>query len=144
MAVELTTRFPGQVAALVLAAPTVDPAARSSFRQIGRMLPDIVREPPSLVPLVITEYLRAGLARVARTLSLMVRDPVEQKLPSLHVPALVLHGERDHVVPAEWSQRVARLIPRSRYAVIAAGAHGFNYSKPIAFSNAIHDFRVTL
>ena len=140
VAVDLASRHPSRVRALVLAAPTVDAAARSSLRQIGRMLPDIGREPLSLMPLVAGEYLRAGLPRVVRTLSLMVRDPIEAKLPGLAMPTLVIQGERDRVVPPAWSQRVASLLPHGRYAVIAGAAHGLNYSKPVAFAQAIQDF----
>ena len=138
--VELASRFSRAVAGLVLAAPTIDPSARSSLRQIGRMLPDIAREPLSLMSIVVAAYLQAGLPRVARTLSLMVQDRIEQKLPQLSVPALVIQGERDRVVPPAWSKQVARLIPGCRYAVISGGAHGFNYAKPIAFAAAIQDF----
>ena len=62
VAVELAVLRPERVTKLVLVGPTVDAAARSVSRQLGRLLLDSLREPPALNWVAATDYLRAGRA----------------------------------------------------------------------------------
>ena len=50
--------------------------------EILRLLRDVPREPFSLIPLVAADYLRAGPARILRTLRYALADPMEEKLPA--------------------------------------------------------------
>lgn len=138
--VELAVSRPALVARAVLAAPLMDPRGRSALRQIWRLLLDAPREPLSLVPLVASDYLRAGLARAARTLGLAVRDRVEEKLPRLRMPALVVRGSRDPVVPRRWAEEVARLLPRGESATVSGAAHAVNYSAASEFARLVLEF----
>jgi pimeloyl-ACP methyl ester carboxylesterase len=115
---------------LVLASPTVDDAGRSVPRELLRLLRDVPREPFSLVPIVLTDYLRAGLGRALRTLRDALADRIEEKLPGLAMPALVVRGERDPVVSERWTEKVCRLLPQGRLAVLPRAAHALQFSFP--------------
>jgi 2-hydroxy-6-oxonona-2,4-dienedioate hydrolase len=127
---DLASRHPRLVERLILAAPTVDDRERSVIREILRLLRDVPREPFSLVPLVAADYLRAGPARILRTLRYALADPIEEKLPALGMPAFVVRGGRDPVVSEPWTEKVCRLLPRGRLAVIPAAAHALQHSHP--------------
>jgi hypothetical protein len=75
--VELAVRHPERVERAVLQGPTTDPRARTVLRQMGRLLLDGVREPPSLLPIELFDYLDAGLRRSVRTLRYMLEDRIE-------------------------------------------------------------------
>ena len=93
VAVELAVRHPEHVRGLVLVGPTMDPAARTTSRQILRWLRDTAREDPLQLPILLRDIYDAGLHRVIGTLAHALRDPIEDKLPLVRVPVLVTRGE---------------------------------------------------
>src|SRR5206468_9528044 len=95
VAVDLACRFPDYVDGLVLSAPTIDPSALSTARQIGRVILDAPREAWSLDFLAIHDYLQAGIFRAIGTARRAVADPIRTKLPGVRVPTLVVCGTRD-------------------------------------------------
>lgn len=137
---ELAIRHPDQVERLVLQAPTPDPAARSWTRQLWRILKNNRIEPnkPGLTSLI--DYAKAGVPRALGTFGLLMRDPIEAKLPKIAAPALVVRGTRDPVVPQGWAERAAGLLPRGRLALLEGGAHTLNHSHPGALAALILPF----
>lgn len=138
--VELTLRHPELVERVVLQGPTMDPRARSAPRQIGRLLIDTTREPPSLTAIEGLDLLRAGVIRSWRTFRHALKDPIEEKLPRVSVPALVVHCSRDRISPQSWAEEVARLLPDGRLVVLPGTAHAANYAAPTEFARAIRSF----
>lgn len=136
---DLAARRPDAVARVVLAAPMADPRARTFPRQIIRLLLDAPREPPSLVFVVAADYLRAGLVRAARTLRFALGYELEDVLPDVRVPALVVRGSRDPLVPGWWAREVARLLPAGELFTMEGAAHAFNYSRPEEFARLVLD-----
>jgi fermentation-respiration switch protein FrsA (DUF1100 family) len=62
------------------------------------------------------------------------------KAPSLHLPTLIVHGDRDDVVPFEMGRTLASAIPGARFLPIAGAAHGDIYVRGGAtLLNAIAD-----
>jgi 2-hydroxy-6-oxonona-2,4-dienedioate hydrolase len=92
---EFAVRHPGRVERLVLQGPTVDPAARSLGRQLLRLARNSLREPRSLGPISMRDYWSAGLRRAVHTIRLTLHDRIEDKLPGIQAPALVVRGTRD-------------------------------------------------
>lgn len=142
--VELATRAPARVLGLVLNAPTMDPAYRTVFEQITRALAEIPRESIRLVPIVTRDYLRAGPLRLLATLRHALADRIEEKLPLLTVPTLVVAGARDFVVTVRWADEAARLVGMSApgaagatLAVIDDGAHALPFEHPAALAPLI-------
>ncbi len=90
-------------------------------------------------PLIAADYWDAGLARVFRTFRDALDDPIERKLPEVAVPALVVRGEKDPIVPQRWAEEAARLLPKGRLVVVE-GAHTLNFAAPDPFVSAILPF----
>jgi 2-hydroxy-6-oxonona-2,4-dienedioate hydrolase len=128
--VDFAVRYPERVEQAVLIAPTIDVRARRFMRQFARLLIDALREPASLLPIAIGDYLRAGLIRATRTLNYALADCVEDKLPLMRQRTLVVRGGRDPIVPQDWAADVTRLLPDARLHVIALAAHAVNYGEP--------------
>ena len=126
VAVELAVRHPDHVGGLVLVGPTMDPAARTAFRQVLRWLRDTAREDPMQLPILLRDVRDAGLRRVVGTLTHALRDPIEDKLPLVRVPVLVTRGSKEPIVPAAWAAAAARLPPLGELAVVP-GPHNANY-----------------
>jgi pimeloyl-ACP methyl ester carboxylesterase len=137
---ELALRHPQRVERLVLQGPTTDPDARSLPRQIWRDLVNGRREPRAMGPIARVDYAKAGLRRALATARMCVRDRIEDKLPAIAAPTLVLAGSRDPVVPLAWARRVAHLLPHGRLVILEGGTHTLNYSYPRSFAAAILPF----
>jgi len=127
--VDLAARYPAVVARIILVAPTIDRRARHPLVQIGRALWDMRGERLSLVPIVTRDYLAAGLIRDAVTFHYALQDRIEDKLPRVRVPALVIRGARDPIVPPRWAQEVTGLLPAGRLVVLPGAPHAANYSR---------------
>ncbi|HEX8737391.1 MAG TPA: alpha/beta hydrolase [Pyrinomonadaceae bacterium] len=137
---EFALRHPARIASAVLAAPTFERRARTFFRQFGRFLLNARNEPFSLVLLAVKSYLKFGFVRETLTLRYALADRIEEKLPQIHVPALVLRGELDTIVPQRWAEEVAALLPDGKSVTIGGGTHGVNYNSPQKFAEAIREF----
>jgi pimeloyl-ACP methyl ester carboxylesterase len=137
---ELALRHPDVVDRLVLQGPTTDPAARHLPVQVWRDIVNGRREPRPMGPLSRIDYAKAGLPRAFATMRMLVRDRIEDKLPHIQAPTLVVRGTRDPVVPQEWAEQATRLLPRGRLVLIDGGTHTLNYSYPNAFASGILPF----
>jgi pimeloyl-ACP methyl ester carboxylesterase len=109
--VDLAARYPGRAHALVLCSPTIDPAQRSAPSLAARLLIDALREPWRWMPMLGRDLLRAGARRGYRTLRFALGDRIENKLPRLPMPAMVVRGEYDLLVSRRWD-RGRRGLPR--------------------------------
>ena len=136
----LALRHPGLVEKVVLQGPTMDPRARSAPRQVWRLLLDTTCEPPSLTAIEGLDLFRAGVFRSWRTFRHALEDPIEERLPKMRVPALVVHGLRDRISPQSWAEEVACLLPDGRLVVLPGAAHAANYSASAEFARAVRSF----
>ncbi|MFI5230540.1 MAG: alpha/beta fold hydrolase [Gemmatimonadales bacterium] len=145
--VECVARAPARALGIVLNAPTIDPAHRSMWTMLWRVLRDVPNEPLSLAVLVARDYLRAGPRRILSTLDRAIADRIEEKLPVLGMPVLVVCGAHDPVVTVRWGSEVARLVGIERTG--AAGgtmecvddaAHAMPYDDPETFAGIIARF----
>ena len=122
VAVDLAARHPAVVDRLALIGPTFDPGARTPGRLAMRWARNAPRSSPRLVPTVVHDVIDAGPWRSMRTLRQALDDPVEEKLGEIEAPTLVVRPERDHLVPAEWVEHVAELIPDADLVVLPKAA----------------------
>jgi pimeloyl-ACP methyl ester carboxylesterase len=129
VAVELAIRRPELVPSLVLIGPTLDPSRRSLPRLVGGFVLDGLREPPSLWWLIARDYARMGPRRLAGTAHFARTHRIEQRLPLVEAPTLVLRGEHDGLVSRRWCEEAAALLPHGRFADVP-GAHATHYTHP--------------
>jgi 2-hydroxy-6-oxonona-2,4-dienedioate hydrolase len=123
VAVDLAARHPATVERLVLIGPTFDPKARSAARLALRWARNAPRSSPRLAATIVHDFIDAGPGRSVRTLRRALEDPVEDKLSEIEAPTLIVRPEHDHLVPEEWTKRVAKLIPDSELVVLPKAGH---------------------
>lgn len=140
MIVDFATRYPERVDRAVLTGPPVDPEARTTLGQVFRLLLDAPREKLSLWLLHLPDYMAAGFSRAWQTRRYVLRDRIEEKLPHVHVPVLVVRGSRDPIVPQDWAEEVTRLLPQGRLVVIPGAPHALNYSRPADLVRVAYPF----
>jgi pimeloyl-ACP methyl ester carboxylesterase len=138
--VDFAIRHPERIERAVLVGPTVDPQGRTVPQQVLRWLCNGAHEPLSLDLTVLRDYWDCGLFRPVRTFQYALRDRIEEKLPHVQVPALVVRGSRDAIVPQRWVEEATRLLPIGRLVVIPGAAHAVNYNAPLKLSRVVEPF----
>jgi pimeloyl-ACP methyl ester carboxylesterase len=142
--VDLVIRHPEVAAAVVLSGPTTDPRARTVTRQVLRWLRDAVHEDPLQAAILLRDVRDAGARRVFATLRHAVGDRIDEKLPSVSVPALVIRGGIEPIVPTLWADEAARFIfsgsrglprvgPRSRSTQPRKALSSWNSTTPARY-----------
>ena len=126
--VELATTFPERIQRAVLVSPAGGPNNRPLGRAIRQMAVDGLREPPSMLPIAVRDYLRFGVVQSLSLFKAMMHYPTLELLHNLAVPTLVVAGVRDPLVRVDRATVLA-VMPHV-VAVKVPGAHALNYSTP--------------
>lgn len=138
--VDAAMRFPHTVRAVVLAAPTVDPEARSWPVQLWRWRKEQSTQSGSMRLLQLRDYAKAKPWRGYRTFQQALGDRVEDKLPYVEQPTLVVHGTRDPLLPEAWGARLAGLAPQGQLRVLPGVVHAMAYENPLELSRVVDRF----
>jgi 2-hydroxy-6-oxonona-2,4-dienedioate hydrolase len=137
---EFALRHADRVNRLVFQGPTVDPNARSVRQQLARLIRNSSTEAPGLGWITIVDYVKAGMRRIRATICLAMEDRIEDKLPRIAAPTLVVRGDKDPLVPQEWAEEVVRRLPRGELRVLPGLGHTINYTAPKEFVSALRPF----
>jgi pimeloyl-ACP methyl ester carboxylesterase len=137
---EFALRYCDRIDRAILQGPSIDRHARTLPQQIWRLLQDEPYENPSQFPLQLYDFWLAGLDGVLHTLDLALSDRIEEKLPYLRVPTLVVRGKKDTLVPQRWAQEVVERLPNAKLVVIPGGGHTLNYTMPLELARVTKAF----
>ncbi|MEW6032801.1 MAG: alpha/beta fold hydrolase [Bacillota bacterium] len=165
VAQELALGYPDKVDRLVLGCTTpglsrgVPPSAEvlvelTAGRE-GRSLADLAA---SLLGLLFTaEWVERNSERLPVLLGRLAEYPIRpeayrrqlaaiasfdpgERLETITTPTLVLHGDRDILVPPENGAVLARAIPGARLVILPGCAHALGYERPDLFTGAVREF----
>ena len=137
---EFATRHARRVDRLVFQGPTVDPKARTLGKQLIRLLRNSPSEAGGLSWITVVDYAKAGMRRIRATMRMAIEDRIEDKLPGIAAPTLVVRGGNDPLVPQEWADEVVRRLPRGELRVLPGLGHTINYTAPREFVSAMRPF----
>lgn len=141
IATAFARRYPGRAACLVLVGPTVDARRRSLGPQAARLALDAPREPlRRYVRILVPDLVEIGVPRAVRLAGVALRDRIEERLPAVGVPTLVIRGGRDPLVPQEWAEAVVALLPQGHLVTIPGSGHVVHFAAPDAFVDAVRPF----
>jgi pimeloyl-ACP methyl ester carboxylesterase len=129
VAARLAVRRPDVVAALVLAGPITDPAARTWPRLVARFAADALLEQTWQAALLAEGVAAARPWRVAVTVGHSLRYAIEEDLVRLPVAPLVIGGRLDPIAPLPWRAEVAALSGGTAVSVTEA-AHNVLTTSP--------------
>lgn len=130
VAVEMALADPGAVRALVLLGPTTNRRERTAWQQGLRLGQDTLREPPRVNWTVFSDYARCGPRWYFATVPHMVGHRLEERLPLVRVPVLLMRGERDPIAPRSWLAELQAASPAAAVAEVPGQAHVLMYRSP--------------
>jgi pimeloyl-ACP methyl ester carboxylesterase len=140
IAAHLACAFPERVGTVTLIGATIDPSNHRFPTQLGALLHDAFHEPASLWRIWIADFFRAGVVRSVATARAMFADYIEQQLPKIDAPVLVIRGGSDPTMPTHWAQAAARMLPRGRLMEVPEEPHCVHYTAPDRVAALIEDF----
>ncbi len=142
---EVAARAPDRVAAAILTGPTMDRVARTPLAEAGRLTLDIPLERPTMFACQLLGFLQGGAIEFLRTLHYALIDRIEEKLPAMPMPTLIVRGSQDPIVPQRWVEELVGLLPDGRLSVVPGAPHALNYSRaPALVDLSIHFVRQVL
>jgi 2-hydroxy-6-oxonona-2,4-dienedioate hydrolase len=136
---QLAVASPERVGPMVLVGPTIDPSRRAARHQLFGGLRDAAREPLSLIALTTRDDASVGIRRLLATARVVLEDRIEERLPLVGQPTVVVYGENDGFIGREWAERVAALLPQGRLVVIPREAHAVHYTRPELIAGIVTD-----
>jgi pimeloyl-ACP methyl ester carboxylesterase len=127
---ELAVRRPKDVGPMVLVGPTIDPSRRDAPHQLFDALRDSAREPFALLALAARGHASVGIRGLLSTARLALADRIEERLPLIGQPTVVVRGGEDGFAGPQWVERVADLLPNGRLVVVPGEPHAVHYTRP--------------
>lgn len=140
MASDLAVRYPGLCSGLVLQGPTTDPERRRLVYQIIDWMRAMPLEPLSQSVVMAHDVMLSGPSRWIGNALTMLEDHIEDRLPYIPHPTLVIRGTKDPIVSESWARRVCRLVPDATLRHIPGAAHTANYSAPLEMARICRPF----
>jgi pimeloyl-ACP methyl ester carboxylesterase len=119
----LAARWPARVGTVTFIGATIDPARHRFATQFVALLRDACHEPATLWQIWISDFFRAGIFRSVATARAMFADHIEEQLPKIHAPVLVIRGGADPTMPVRWAKEAADRVPRGRLVEIKGDPH---------------------
>jgi pimeloyl-ACP methyl ester carboxylesterase len=136
VAAHVAAARPDLVAATVLASPTVDPKARSVPRALYYWRRDSAYPMPGLDESHRPEWRRAGVRQLVHLLRAHQRDHLEENVPYIDGPLLVLRGREDAMCAERWARQLADLAEDGRLVTVP-GPHTFLWRDPAVWSEPL-------
>jgi 2-hydroxy-6-oxonona-2,4-dienedioate hydrolase len=139
---ELAVRLPDRVGPMVLVGPTVDPHRRVARHQLLGGLRDARRERWSLLALAARDDAVFGVGALLATARSALADRIEERLPLISQPTVVVRGENDGFVGQAWAERAVALLPDSRLVVVRSEPHAVHFTRPDIVARIVHELLV--
>lgn len=155
----LYQRHPARVRSLILADTNAGSGSMpDALERTRQRLSDLERFGPrgmaeQRAPHLVTPDAPAELVAQLTEIMAQVRPPgytaaalamgatdLRDQLPRIGVPTVVLHGERDTVVPPNIGKELAGAIPRAKFVLLRGAGHASNQQTPEAYNRAVRDF----
>lgn len=156
IAADIATKIPERIGRLVLVAPVgvktgtpdkldvPDMFAMPQEKLAKLLFHDPEKYRPDLK--AMSDEQIATMVRNRETLALISWEPymhnpkLKHRLHRVNVPTLLLRGESDGLVSADYLDRYARLFPNAKTATIAAAGHAPQIEQPEAFAATVLKF----
>lgn len=127
---DLAARYPRLVDRLVLQGPTTTPSERSWLWQWVRWRQNSPYNPPEMGEIAKRDYDKCGRLRAILTFRKSLQDHIEDKLPLIRAPTLVVRGQYDPICRESWAEAAADALPDGRLVIIPGVAHTLVFTSP--------------
>jgi pimeloyl-ACP methyl ester carboxylesterase len=125
---------------LVLVSPTVDPRVRTGPALARAWLRGTAMESPRLGLEQLPDWRRAGAHRLRQVLRSALQVRLEDVLPQVDAPVMVVHGERDSITSHSYAAMLAAA-PGRQLVVVPGATHSWPYADEERFADLLGTIR---
>jgi pimeloyl-ACP methyl ester carboxylesterase len=139
---EFAYHYPERLDRAVLVSPAGGLHNQPLRRAMGQLTKDGTREPTRMMRVATPDYLRFGVSSTAKMFRALTRYPTLERLLALHVPTLVVLGDRDPLMPgpARVKEVASQTDSHVLVVTIEGAAHAINFSHPGELAHLIRLF----
>ncbi|MFF0910928.1 alpha/beta fold hydrolase [Microbacterium enclense] len=138
--VELAVRRPDLARAVVALGPVADSRRRGAITQALLLARDSALEPPRLLGIVVSDYIRCGLVWYARQARHMLRYPIEDRVAHVTAPVLLMRGGDDPIASQDWLTLLRARARDAGIATIPGHRHLAHFTAPVQTAERIRAF----
>lgn len=140
--IEFAHHYPERIERAVLVSPAGGLFNQPLRRAIGQLSRDAPLEPLRMARVAVPDYVRFGIPSTMRLFRALTQYPSLERLLEMHIPTLVVLGQRDPLLPhAHRIDEIARQIDSRVLIVLLQGAaHAINFSHPDQLAHVIRLF----
>ena len=136
----LAVHYSHLIKGAVLQGPVIDPHRRNAATQLLLFAKLAAYEPSALIAILLRDYFKSGIKRIMKTFNYSLQYKIEDYLPLMKVPAVVIWGENDKLISQQWAEEAAALLPDGRLIKVRDEAHTLNYTAPRLMANITAEF----
>ncbi|MFH8250016.1 alpha/beta fold hydrolase [Microbacterium sp. B2969] len=139
---EFAYHYPERIERAILVSPAGGLYNQPLGRAVGQLSKDGGREPVKMIGVATPDYLRFGIPSTFKMFKALTQYPSLERLLALHIPTLVVLGDRDPLLPgAERVQQIASQTANNVLVVtMETAAHAINFSHPDELAHVIRLF----
>lgn len=143
---EFAHHYPDRIERAVLVSPAGGIYNRPLRRAVGQLTVDGGREPVRMVRVAVPDYLRFGVPSTFKMFHALTQYPSLERLLELHIPTLVVIGDRDPLMPHPDRVRAIAAVTDNHVLVVRVdgAAHAINFSEPDLLAHLIRRFMADL
>jgi pimeloyl-ACP methyl ester carboxylesterase len=131
---------PDLVSAVVVIGPVADDRHRTLRAQSTALALDVLGETPLANVVVFVDYLLCGPSWFLRECRHMLAYAIEDRIPDLAVPLLVLRGGNDPIAGIDWCRRLRDRARFGSLVIVPGHRHNAQFTAPRAVAGAIREF----
>lgn len=132
----LVARHSELVQRIVLVGPAGVPHIRSLPGFARPIVAAGLAAPPSFLPILALDSLRAGPLTLIRAARELIADDIREDLRAVTAPTLLVWGSRDALVPPATGVVMRQELPNSRLLMLAGAGHVAQYDRHHQFNEA--------
>ena len=138
VAIHLAAARPDLVRSLTLVDSTGIPFDVAPGQHLKNLI--VPRGALSFATILARDALRSGPTAITLAFARLLRDDARPLIRQIRVPALLLWGERDPLVPLAYAKQMNELIPGSRLVVVPDAGHIPMWENPEFFNRELLEF----
>ncbi len=139
---EFAYSHPERLERAVLVSPAGGLHNQPLYRAVEQLARDGIREPTRMLRVAAPDYIRFGVPSTFQLFRALTQYPALDRLLALHIPTLVVLGDRDPLLPTP--ERIRTVAGQTdnhvSVVVIEGAAHAINFSHPGELANIIRLF----
>lgn len=138
--IQIAAAHPEMVKKLILVSSVGITTGRTILTSLIPLLIALRYVAPSFLPILVYDSLRAGPMNLLLFSQDILAAQGEKELHQIHAPTLLIWGENDTLIPADYAYQFQKEIPGSQLVILERAGHVPMFDRPESFNAVVCNF----